>query len=68
MAQHYKALIFDLGGVLLNWDASGVNAISSSQLRLLLHSDVWHSLDRGKISLEDACKVSSHRPTIVTLS
>lgn len=59
MSLQYKAIIFDLGGVLLNWDPSSITALSSGQLRSIMHSTVWYELDRGNISLHEACEVCS---------
>lgn len=57
MASKFKALIFDLGGVLLDWDPHSVKTVSSSQLRMLMHSTAWYDLDRGNLSLDQACEV-----------
>lgn len=57
MAFTFKALIFDLGGVLLEWDRHSVNALSPRQFLTLMNSLTWHRLDRGKVTLREACKV-----------
>lgn len=57
MNSKFKALILDLGGVLLDWDPQSVTILSSSQLRMIMHSTAWHDLDRGNLSLDQACKV-----------
>lgn len=57
MQTQYKALLLDLGGVLLAWDPETVMAISSSQLRLMMHSTTWFDMDRGSITLNEACEV-----------
>lgn len=59
MAFKYKALVFDLGGVLLEWDRHSVNALSPRQFLTLMNSTTWHSLDRGNVTLKGACKVTS---------
>lgn len=53
----YKALIFDLGGVLLEWDHHSIDAISPEQFLTIAHSTAWHRLDRGEITLKEACQV-----------
>ena len=62
MAFKFKALIFDLGGVLLEWDRHSVNALSPGQFLTLMNSTTWHSLDRGNVTLKGACKVNSFVP------
>lgn len=57
MAEKYKALVFDLGGVLLDWDRHSVSALTPSQFLLIMNSNTWHNLDRGHVTLEEACKV-----------
>ncbi|KAL4890723.1 HAD-like protein [Aspergillus ambiguus] len=57
MAYGYCTLILDLGGVLLDWDPHSVKTLSSSQLRIIMHSETWYNLDRGLISLDQACDV-----------
>lgn len=58
MARKYKSIIFDLGGVLLQWDKSSVNDLSAAQFTALLNSTAWHDLDRGELSVKEACVVS----------
>ena len=60
MTAAFKAIIFDLGGVLLEWDRHSVNALSSSQFVTIMNSTTWHSLDRGVLTVKEACEVSSH--------
>ncbi|KAK7978796.1 HAD-like protein [Apiospora saccharicola] len=55
MPRKYKSIIFDLGGVLLKWDKSSANDLSAAQFTALLNSTVWHDLDRGELSVKDAC-------------
>ena len=63
MAPGFKAIIFDLGGVLLDWDRHSANALSADQFLAIMNSTAWHNLDRGKITLKQACKVSLlHQP------
>ncbi|KAK8078678.1 hypothetical protein PG996_004848 [Apiospora saccharicola] len=57
MPRKYKSIIFDLGGVLLKWDKSSANDLSAAQFTALLNSTVWHDLDRGELSVKDACVV-----------
>ncbi|KAI3338725.1 HAD-like protein [Ustulina deusta] len=56
MSSTIKALVFDLGGVLLSWDRHTVTALSSSQFLTIMNSTAWHSLDRGLLTFKDACK------------
>ncbi|KAI4171331.1 MAG: hypothetical protein LQ346_008753, partial [Caloplaca aetnensis] len=56
MASKFKALVFDLGGVLLDWDRHGVTALFPNQFLTIMNTTTWHSLDRGNITLKDACK------------
>ena len=58
MAFRFKALVFDLGGVLLEWDRHSINALSPGQFLALMNSPTWHRLDRGNVTLKEACKVS----------
>ncbi|KAK5624324.1 hypothetical protein RRF57_000040 [Xylaria bambusicola] len=55
-----KALVFDLGGVLLNWDRNKVSTLSSSQFLAIMSSTTWYDLDRGHVSLQIACIVGQH--------
>ncbi|KAI1632960.1 HAD-like domain-containing protein [Biscogniauxia mediterranea] len=56
MTSRFKVLILDLGGVLLEWKPQSIQTMSSSQLRSLMNSTSWHALDRGEISLDEACE------------
>ncbi|KAI1750674.1 HAD-like protein [Xylaria castorea] len=56
MASTIKALVFDLGGVLLEWDSNSVKHMSPGQLQTVMNSTAWHNLDRGSVSLKEACK------------
>ncbi|KAI0145410.1 HAD-like protein [Xylariaceae sp. FL1272] len=55
MATNVKPLVFDLGGVLLDWDRNSVSTLSARQFSTIIHSTAWHDLDRGHISLQEAC-------------
>ncbi|KAI4252004.1 MAG: hypothetical protein LQ352_004520 [Teloschistes flavicans] len=55
MASRFKVLVFDLGGVLLDWDRHSVDALSPGQFLTIMNSTAWHSLDRGLITLKEAC-------------
>lgn len=57
MTAEIKALVFDLGGVLLEWDRHSVTALTPSQFVTIMNSTTWHSLDRGMLSIGEACKV-----------
>lgn len=57
MTSKFKVLVFDLGGVLLEWDRHSVNVLSPGQFLSIMNSTIWHSLDRGIFTLKEACKV-----------
>lgn len=57
MVSNFKAIIFDLGGVLVEWDSRSGKVITPSQLRMLRDSITWDNLDRGRISLDEAYEV-----------
>lgn len=57
MKASFKALVFDLGGVLLEWDRHSIDAITPEQFLTITNSTTWHSLDRGNVTLKEACKV-----------
>jgi hypothetical protein len=57
MTSKFKALVLDLGGVLLEWDHHSIHAISPEQFLAIANSTTWHSLDRGDITLKEACQV-----------
>ena len=59
MASTFKALVFDLGGVLLEWDRHSINALSPGQFLTIMNSTAWQELDRGNLTLKEACKVDS---------
>ncbi|KAI0458929.1 HAD-like protein [Xylaria acuta] len=56
MASNIRGLVFDLGGVLLEWDRHSVTGLSSGQFLTIMNTTTWHNLDRGMLSLKDACK------------
>lgn len=56
MPSKFKVLVFDLGGVLLEWDRHSVNALAPGQFLTIMNSTTWHSLDRGNVTLKEACK------------
>jgi hypothetical protein len=58
MGSKYKAAIFDLSGVLLNWSTSTLDAISSSHIQSMMNSTSWFELERGNLTLEEACEVN----------
>lgn len=58
MARRYRAIILDLGGVLLSWDKNSVKTLSRIQFMTIMNSTTWHDLDRGRLSVKDACTVS----------
>jgi FMN phosphatase YigB (HAD superfamily) len=57
MAPKYDAVIFDLGGVLIDWDRATARGVPANQLHVCMNSTIWHDLERGKLSLETACQV-----------
>ncbi|KAI0882903.1 HAD-like protein [Annulohypoxylon maeteangense] len=56
MVLDIKALVLDLGGVLLEWDRHSVTSLSSGQFLTIMNSIAWHDLDRGKLTVKEACK------------
>ncbi|KAL8786838.1 MAG: hypothetical protein Q9195_008031 [Heterodermia aff. obscurata] len=56
MASKFEVVVFDLGGVLLEWDRHSINALSPAQFLTIMNSTTWHELDRGNVSLKEACK------------
>lgn len=58
MALKVKALVFDLGGVLLEWDRQSISALSPEQFLTIMNTTTWHDLDRGAVTLKEACKVN----------
>ncbi|KAF2967472.1 hypothetical protein GQX73_g6111 [Xylaria multiplex] len=56
MASEIKALVFDLGGVLLEWDRQSVTDLSPMQFLTIMNSTTWHKLDRGLLTVKEACK------------
>ncbi|KAI1099518.1 HAD-like protein [Jackrogersella minutella] len=56
MASNVKALVFDLGGVLLEWDRHSVTSLSPGQFLTIMNSRAWHDLDRGILTVKEACK------------
>ncbi|KAI0883876.1 HAD-like domain-containing protein [Annulohypoxylon maeteangense] len=56
MTSKFKAIIFDLGGVLLHWNSEVVTDLSPSQLQTMMDSPVWFDLERGHLTLQEACQ------------
>lgn len=57
MASNFKAVIFDLGGVLLEWDRHSVATVTAKQLVTIMNSAVWYELERGNLTVQQACDV-----------
>ncbi|KAI1125243.1 HAD-like protein [Nemania abortiva] len=72
MPSKIRGLVFDLGGVLLEWDRhSATGSLSSEQFLTIMNTTTWHSLDRGTLDLKAACKyfgelLGAHPNTIET--
>ncbi|PWY64288.1 hypothetical protein BO94DRAFT_629363 [Aspergillus sclerotioniger CBS 115572] len=49
----YKAIIFDLGGVLFTWEPSKDILITPILLQSILSSQIWHDYKRGTLTQED---------------
>lgn len=58
MASNFKAVIFDLGGVLLEWDRNSAGIVSAKQFMAIMNTTTWHDFERGNLSFKEACKVS----------
>ncbi|KAI0474200.1 HAD-like protein [Xylaria cf. heliscus] len=56
MCSTIKGLVFDLGGVLIDWERHSVTGLSSRQFSTIMNTTIWHSLDRGALGLKEACK------------
>ncbi|KAI2620754.1 HAD-like protein [Hypomontagnella submonticulosa] len=56
MAPDIKAIVFDLGGVLLKWDHRSVTILSPSQFLAIMNSTAWYDLDRGILTIKEACE------------
>ncbi|KAI0379279.1 HAD-like protein [Hypomontagnella monticulosa] len=56
MASNIKALVFDLSGVLLKWDRHSITVLSPTQFLTIMNSTTWYDLDRGTITVKEACK------------
>ncbi|KAI1770584.1 HAD-like protein [Hypoxylon cercidicola] len=56
MVPEVKALVLDLGGVLLEWDRHNITALSPGQFLTIMNSTTWHDLDRGRFTIKEACK------------
>ncbi|KAI1282957.1 HAD-like protein [Xylaria sp. FL0933] len=69
MSSTIKALVFDLGGVLLSWDRHSVMALSPSQFLTIMNSTAWHNLDRGVFTIKEACKefagILGEKPSVI---
>jgi FMN phosphatase YigB (HAD superfamily) len=59
MASTIKAVVFDLRGVLLEWDRHRVDTLTESQFPIIMNSFSWQRIDTGGISAEEAYKVRS---------
>lgn len=59
MVSDLKALVFDVGGVLLDWDRQNLVAISPEQFLVISNSTAWHGLERGNVTLKEACQVTT---------
>jgi putative hydrolase of the HAD superfamily len=60
MSSTIRNVIFDLGGVVLHWDAPGVinSLVDDAETRnamntIVLHNDDWKAMDRGTMTVED---------------
>ncbi|KAF9872945.1 hypothetical protein CkaCkLH20_09455 [Colletotrichum karsti] len=56
MCQGFKAVIFDLGGVLLDWDRQNQPMMTRDQFSAMMNSTAWHKLDRGELTVKQACE------------
>ncbi|KAI1204847.1 HAD-like domain-containing protein [Annulohypoxylon truncatum] len=54
MDPKFKAIIFDLGGVLLDWDRQAVTNLPRSQMQTMMNSTLWFDLERGRLTLQEA--------------
>ncbi|KAK2736988.1 hypothetical protein CKAH01_07675 [Colletotrichum kahawae] len=56
MTMALKALIFDLGGVLLEWDRHGATALAPTQFLAIMNSPAWYQLDKGELTVKQSCE------------
>ncbi|KAI1439450.1 HAD-like domain-containing protein [Annulohypoxylon stygium] len=56
MDSKFRAIIFDLGGVLLDWDRQAATDLSPRQMRTMMSSAFWYDLDRGKLTFKETCE------------
>ncbi|ETS74731.1 hypothetical protein PFICI_13215 [Pestalotiopsis fici W106-1] len=56
MTFKFKALVFDLGGALIDWDHNVMNSLAPNQFSTIMNSTAWHRLERGTIHVDEACK------------
>ncbi|CCT74250.1 uncharacterized protein FFUJ_10293 [Fusarium fujikuroi IMI 58289] len=51
---NYTTVIFDLGGVLLNYSSKNTVGLTATQIKSALDSPYWHEYERGKVSKQEA--------------
>lgn len=66
MDSKFRAIIFDLGGVLLDWDRQAATDLSPRQMRTMMSSAFWYDLDRGKLTFKETCEVSIDHAALVS--
>lgn len=43
----------------MEWDRHSNDILSPAQFRAMINSTTWHSMDRGEVTLKEACEVNS---------
>jgi len=56
-SNQYDTIIFDIGDVLFDWDASAITALPPKMIRLMMHTETWHELDRNTVPTDKAYQV-----------
>lgn len=60
----YDTVIFDIGGVLFDWDSSAVTALPRKTIHLMMHTATWHDLEKDSMSTDEAYTVHAPLSTL----
>ncbi|KAB8294828.1 hypothetical protein EYC80_006789 [Monilinia laxa] len=61
-----RAIIFDIGDVLLKWSATTTTTIPSRKLRDVLSTPIWFKYERGGINRDVCCEMSAQKFSLST--
>ncbi|KAK4465122.1 HAD-like domain-containing protein [Cladorrhinum samala] len=71
-SNQYDTIIFDIGDVLFDWDASAITALPPKMIRLMMHTETWHELDRNTVPTDKAYQILGNQfdvdPSLVRLA